>query len=135
MKRREFIKMAAGAPFVANGVAQEALAKTTFEQFLRESAVSREVIDRFLHGPSWAQFDPELNPSRLLSREAIWRGGMDSRLYVNKCDLRSLNSLDAGVNRRPLVSETIVTLRCEVGDHMPLSARLSFFWRHMLRVR
>ena len=60
MKRREFIKMAAGAPFVANGVAQEAPAKTTFEQFLRESAVSREVIDRFLHGPSWAQFDPEL---------------------------------------------------------------------------
>jgi len=60
MKRREFIKMAAAAPFVANGSAQEAPAKTTFEQFLRESAVSREVIDRFLHGPSWAQFDPEL---------------------------------------------------------------------------
>jgi hypothetical protein len=34
--------------------------KPSFEQYLRENAVSREVIDRFLQGPSWAQFDPEL---------------------------------------------------------------------------
>ena len=34
--------------------------KPTFEQYLRESAVSKEVIDRFLAGPSWAQYDPEL---------------------------------------------------------------------------
>ncbi len=31
-----------------------------YEQYLRESAVSKELIDRFLAGPSWAQFDPEL---------------------------------------------------------------------------
>ena len=30
------------------------------EQFLAASAVGKEVIDRFLRGPSWAQFDPEL---------------------------------------------------------------------------
>lgn len=34
--------------------------KVTFEQYLRESAVSRDLIDRFLQGPSWARFDPEL---------------------------------------------------------------------------
>ncbi|MGA2986251.1 MAG: hypothetical protein ABSG32_20795 [Terriglobia bacterium] len=60
MKRREFIKMAAVAPFGGGGADAGPLIKPTFEQFLRESAVSREVIDRFLHGPSWAQFDPEL---------------------------------------------------------------------------
>jgi hypothetical protein len=61
MKRREFIKMAAAvAPFVANAGAEETANKVTFEEFLRGSAVSREVVDRFLHGPSWAQFDPEL---------------------------------------------------------------------------
>ncbi len=60
MKRREFVKMAAVAPFVGKGRAGGAQMKPTFEQFLRESAVSGEVIDRFLHGPSWAQFDPEL---------------------------------------------------------------------------
>ncbi len=38
----------------------QALEKATFEEYLRESAVSREVIDRFLRGPSWARFDPEL---------------------------------------------------------------------------
>lgn len=34
--------------------------KPSFEQYLRDSAVPREVIDRFLQGPSWAQYDPEL---------------------------------------------------------------------------
>jgi hypothetical protein len=60
MKRRDFIKAAAVAPFLANGGAKGAPGPPTFEQFLKESAVSREVIDGFLRGPSWAQFDPEL---------------------------------------------------------------------------
>jgi hypothetical protein len=34
--------------------------KPSFEQYLRESVVTRELIDRFLRGPSWARFDPEL---------------------------------------------------------------------------
>ena len=34
--------------------------KPSFEQYLKESAVSKEVIDRFLQGPSWAQYDQEL---------------------------------------------------------------------------
>jgi 2-iminoacetate synthase ThiH len=40
--------------------ATEPKTKPAFEQYLKASAVSREVIDRFLRGPSWAQFDPEL---------------------------------------------------------------------------
>lgn len=32
----------------------------SWEAYLRNSAVPREFIDDFLHGPSWAQFDPEL---------------------------------------------------------------------------
>ena len=61
MKRREFIKMAAVvAPCVGNVGFKATAGTPTYEQFLRESAVSREVIDRFLHGPSWARFDPEL---------------------------------------------------------------------------
>jgi hypothetical protein len=34
--------------------------KPTFVEYLRASAVPRGVIDTFLHGPSWARFDPEL---------------------------------------------------------------------------
>jgi len=34
--------------------------KPSFAEYLRESAVGKEVIDRFLQGPSWAQYDPEL---------------------------------------------------------------------------
>ncbi len=34
--------------------------KPSFEEYLRQSAVSKAVIDRFLQGPSWAQYDPEL---------------------------------------------------------------------------
>jgi len=32
----------------------------SWERYLRESAVSREVIDAFLQRPHWATFDPEL---------------------------------------------------------------------------
>ena len=59
MKRREFIKMAAGAPLIARS-AIGAPGKLTYEEFLKNSVVSREVIDSFLNGPSWARFDPEL---------------------------------------------------------------------------
>jgi hypothetical protein len=34
--------------------------KPVFEDYLRSAAVPRAVIDRFLAGPSWARFDPEL---------------------------------------------------------------------------
>ena len=61
MKRRDFIKLvAAVAPIVGNPGVKGALGTLTFEQYLKESTVSREVIDRFLRGPSWAQFDSEL---------------------------------------------------------------------------
>lgn len=45
-----------GMPLLAADTAK----KPSFEEYLRESAVSKETIDRFLQGPSWAQFDPEL---------------------------------------------------------------------------
>lgn len=34
--------------------------KISWEQYLKNSAASREAVDVFLRGPSWAQFDPEL---------------------------------------------------------------------------
>jgi hypothetical protein len=34
--------------------------KPSVEDYLRSAAVPRAVIDRFLAGPSWARFDPEL---------------------------------------------------------------------------
>jgi len=40
--------------------AAEAPKPVTFDQYLRESVVPKEVIARFLAGPSWARFDPEL---------------------------------------------------------------------------
>ncbi len=58
--RREFIKLATGALLIPNGRALAASEPVTYEEFLREGAVSREVIDRFLSGPGWARFDPEL---------------------------------------------------------------------------
>ena len=34
--------------------------KPSFVEYLRASTVPRNVIEGFLRGPSWAQFDPEL---------------------------------------------------------------------------
>lgn len=42
------------------GLSAAAPGEVPFKQFLEASAVPKEVIDRFLRGPAWAQFDPEL---------------------------------------------------------------------------
>jgi hypothetical protein len=42
------------------GLSAAAPGEIPFKQFLEASAVPKEVIDRFLRGPAWAQFDPEL---------------------------------------------------------------------------
>jgi len=60
MERRTFIKMASAAALIGKGEGKSASAPVSYQEFLRESAVSREVIDRFLRGPSWAQFDPDV---------------------------------------------------------------------------
>ena len=41
-------------------VGAEPAEKPIFVEYLRKSAVPRGVINRFLRGPSWARFDPEL---------------------------------------------------------------------------
>ena len=41
-------------------LAAQETAKPSFEEYLKGTVVSRELVDRFLRGPSWAQFDPEL---------------------------------------------------------------------------
>jgi hypothetical protein len=48
-----------------------------WEQYLRESAVSRDVIDRFVHRPHWARFDPELG--YVLHNSLVQAGVDDSR--------------------------------------------------------
>lgn len=60
MQRRDFMKMAAVAPLVGKAGPMGGRGTVTFEEFLRESAVPRQVIERFLRGPSWARFDPEV---------------------------------------------------------------------------
>jgi hypothetical protein len=59
MRRRDFMKMAAAVPFARAAGGTDSPALPTFEEYLRGSAVTREVIDRFLSGPGWAQIDPE----------------------------------------------------------------------------
>ena len=51
----------------------QALQPVSFDQYIRESAVPREQIARFLRGPSWAQFDPELGyiPGNYLPPDGI----------------------------------------------------------------
>ncbi len=61
-------------------IGQQASSKPTFEDYLRESAVPRAVIDRFLQGPSWAQFDPELG--YILGRY-LPQDGMDNSATIS----------------------------------------------------
>ncbi len=61
MKRIKLVSVAilVGLPSLLS-VAGDQPNRPSFEEYLKQSAVAREVIDRFLQGPSWAQFDPEL---------------------------------------------------------------------------
>ena len=51
----------------------------SFAEYLRQSAVPREVIDRFLKGPSWTQFDSELG---YVLGNYLPQDGMDGANYV-----------------------------------------------------
>ena len=49
--------------------------KISWEQYLKNSAASRQAIDVFLGSPSWAQFDPELGYTQ---RDYLRADGIDS---------------------------------------------------------
>ncbi|MBM3726843.1 MAG: hypothetical protein FJW40_15660 [Acidobacteria bacterium] len=56
-----------------------------FTRFLEESAVPRAVIDRFLKGPSWARFDPELGyvPGNYLPADGMDKSSSISTVQAN----------------------------------------------------
>lgn len=70
-----------GMPLLAADTAK----MPSFEEYLRESAVSKETIDRFLQGPSWAQFDPELGYilGNYLPQDGIDRSATISTVQAN----------------------------------------------------
>jgi hypothetical protein len=81
MKRRDFIKTAvAAAPFLSNVKPEDAAGTLSYEQYLRGSALSREVIDTFLRGPSGRQFDPELG---YIVRSYLPSDGMDGSTTIS----------------------------------------------------
>jgi hypothetical protein len=50
----------AGAAQQSSADLKPAVATQSYEEYLKKSAVSRELIDQFIKGPGWAQFDPEV---------------------------------------------------------------------------
>jgi hypothetical protein len=61
MKRSRVVALAILLSLPAGpGSGAAAAGELPFEQYLEASAVPKEVIDRFLRGPAWARFDPEL---------------------------------------------------------------------------
>jgi hypothetical protein len=69
----------------ALGLSAQASSEPTFEQFLEASAVPKEVIDRFLRGPSWARFDPELGyiPGNYLPGDGMDKSSSISTVQAN----------------------------------------------------
>ena len=60
MSRRRLSIVAVLSLMIPTRLSAQETAKLSFEQYLKETVVTRELIDRFLRGPSWARFDPEL---------------------------------------------------------------------------
>ncbi len=67
------------------GSSARAAGEPTFEQFLGASAVPKDVIDRFLRGPSWARFDPELGyvPGNYLPADGMDKSSTISTVQSN----------------------------------------------------
>src|SRR5882672_3862108 len=57
-----------------NALAAQSPTKTSFEEYIRGAAAPREDIDRFLSGPSWAQFDPDVG---YILRNSLMPWGID----------------------------------------------------------
>src|SRR5688500_2646553 len=67
------------------GLSAQAPSEPTFEQFLEASVVPKEVIERFLRGPSWARFDPELGyiPGNYLPADGMDKSSSISTVQSN----------------------------------------------------
>jgi hypothetical protein len=59
--------------------------EVSLEQFIAASAVPKQVIDRFLRGPSWARFDPELGyiPGSYLPADGLDKSSTISTVQSN----------------------------------------------------
>jgi hypothetical protein len=101
--------------------AAEVADKPSFEQYLRGSAVTRDVIDAFLRGPSWAQYDPELGyilwnylPSDGMDRSATIstvqsNGARTSFVYAGrKCRINTYGGCSYDMMLRRLGYEAIL---------------------------
>jgi hypothetical protein len=76
--------------------------KPSFEQYLRESAVPRATIDRFLKGPAWAQYDPELGYilSNYLPADGMDKSATISTVQTNGARTSFVYAEAALVNRQ-----------------------------------
>ncbi len=74
------LSMAAGL-----GLYAQAEGELTLKQFIEGSAVPKEVIDRFLRGPAWARFDPELGyiPGNYLPADGVDKSSTISTVQSN----------------------------------------------------
>ena len=87
------VTILAGCASWLTAAANEPREKPTFEEYLRESAVSRETIDHFLQGPAWAQFDPATG--QLSGTPASSDAGTYSNIVISVSDGQLTASLPA----------------------------------------
>jgi hypothetical protein len=75
--------------------------KPTFEQYIRGCVVSREVIDGFLKGPSWAKFDSELG---YVQRDYLRHEGMDNSAAIYTFKPNGARTSFLYANRKPRIN-------------------------------
>jgi len=76
-------------------------APITWEQYLRDSALSREALDDFLQRPRWAQFDPELGYV-LYNSLVPW--GMDDSWTIETVGVHGARSRFLYAGRKPRIN-------------------------------
>lgn len=75
--------------------------KVTFEQYVKQCAVSREVVDDFLKGPSWAKFDPERG---YVQRDFVRKDAIDGSSAIYTFRPHGARTSFLYVNRKPRIN-------------------------------
>ena len=73
----------------------------SWEQYLRQSAVSREVIDAFIQRPHWATFDPELGYTL---HNSLVRSGIDESRAIETIRPDGARSRFLYAGRKPRIN-------------------------------
>src|SRR5262245_44322241 len=115
----------------------QAPSEPSFEQFLEASAVPKEVIDRFLRGPSWARFDSELGyvPGNYLPADGMDKSSSMGRALPSFTWTENADSTPMAIALRTAIMSMMRKHGRSISPHTSASRFVTSAWVDMASIR